>query len=264
METGEIDLIALNSDLLLGWDGMVLRWMLVDGNVVLDFGSEEEPLGFQSLADRYARVRSVWVSLLRPVCSLMPSAVANGIEGEVLKMHHGPSNALRRSYQSERLGEEVTLMESGPWSAGDDFLKSWPHVRWSSCTLGWLELQKRRTIPADCASLLSIDVGLNRALMCRFDEGELAWCMVTEDMQGEGVLYHAVNSMVRSGGDAAAEDARQRTAVVFSGSVESHPGMMKQFTRFFPHVEIEEGALLWKNDPPADVGDWNLLHQAVR
>ena len=212
METGEIDLIALNSDLLLGWDGMVLRWMLVDGNVVLDFGSEEEPLGFQSLADRYARVRSVWVSLLRPVCSLMPSAVANGIEGEVLKMHHGPSNALRRSYQSERLGEEVTLMESGPWSAGDDFLKSWPHVRWSSCTLGWLELQKRRTIPADCASLLSIDVGLNRALMCRFDEGELAWCMVTEDMQGEGGVvpcgeFHGSQRWRCSGGRCAAKNS---------------------------------------------------------
>ena len=264
METGEIDLTALKSDLLLGWDGIVLRWMLIDGNEVLDFGEEKEVAGFQPLIDLHADVRSVCVSFLRPVFSLMPSAVASGIEKEVLQVHHGPSNPFRRSFHSERFGEEITLIESGKWEQGDAFLKSWPQVRWTSATLGWLEHQKRRSISAEFTSLLSIDVGTSKALMSRFDEGRLAWCIVAEDVDGDGVLYHAVNSLMRNDFEEGLENGLHRTRVVFSGAIENNRRMIRQFERFFPHVEVDEGGLQWKTEAPAQVGEWNLLSHALR
>ena len=54
-----------------------------------------------------------------------------------------------------------------------------------------------------------------RALMSRFDEGRLAWCIVAEDVDGDGVLYHAVNSLMRNDFEEGLENGLHRTGLSF-------------------------------------------------
>jgi hypothetical protein len=75
----------------------------------------------------------------------------------------------------------------------------------------------------------------------------LRWCSVTEDVAGDGILYHVVNSFHREGVDPTAPNCR----VVFSGGITEDSPIVQQFKRFFAaveldaaHAELGESALL--------------------
>lgn len=234
MVTGETDHNAFDGSLLLGWDGERLHWVAVSPNgKVIDHGREEELGALSELSARFSGAQVVRVSMLRPVCSLMPTAVATGVEPHVLALQHGPKTDAftSRTFQSERLGEGMSLIESGHWVDDDVFLSAFPMAQWASATLGAIEAGLQESRNNEWDATVRIDVGGKRALMMHFQDDALRWCSVTEDVGGDGILYHVVNALHRDG----VELDNARCKVVFSGEVEER--VVEQFQRFFAAVE---------------------------
>ena len=241
MVTGETDYNSFDGALLIGWDGDCLHWMAVapDGSVV-GHDREEELAALDALAKRFTQIQDVRLSLLRPVCSLMPAAVSAGVEMDVLSLQHGPMNEAfsARTFHSERLGEGVALIESGHWAEDDVFLRAFPMAQWASATLGAIESGLNEARGDAWDATVHIDVGEQRALMMHFRDAALRWCSVTEDLAGDGILYHVVNALHRDG----VELESARCKVLFSGLPQDR--VLSQFKRFFTSVECDANAVL--------------------
>ena len=80
MVTGETDPTAFEGTLLIGWDGERVHWIATEAHGVSDHGVDSEIGSITELSHRFASATAVKLSLLRPVCSLIPAAVAEGIE----------------------------------------------------------------------------------------------------------------------------------------------------------------------------------------
>ena len=249
MVTGETDPTAFEGTLLIGWDGERVHWIAAEAHGISDHGVDSE-IGFLTeLSRRFASATAVKLSLLRPVCSLMPAAVAEGIESQVLDLHHGPHDQAltSRTFLSDRLGEGLALIESGHFGADDLFLKAFPLGQWTSTTLAAIESGMNEVRTGAHAHSVHIDLARGRALMMRFDAEALRWCSVTEDIAGDGILYHVVNSFHREGVDPTSANC----CVVFSGDITEVSPIFQQFKRFFAtvelvsaHAELGESALL--------------------
>jgi len=254
MVTGETDPTAFEGTLLIGWDGERVHWIAKDGHGISDHGVDSEIGSLTELARRFASASAVKLSLLRPVCSLMPAAVAEGIESHVLDLHHGPHDEplTSRSFLSDRLGEGLALIESGHFGSDDLFLKAFPLGQWTSSTLAAIESGMNEVRSDGSAHTIHIDVAQGRALMMRFDAEALRWCSVTQDVAGDGILYHVVNSFHREGLDPTAVQCR----VVFSGGITEDAPVVQQFKRFFETVQLDPAH--------ADLGESALLMHLVK
>ncbi len=249
MVTGETDPTAFEGTLLIGWDGERVHWIAVGADGVHDHGIETEIATLTDLSRRFSSAATVKLSLLRPVSSLMPAAVAAGIEPHVLDLQHGPHDQSQssRTFLSDRLGEGLALIESGHFGSDDLFLKAFPLGQWASSTLAAIESGMNEVRTGEWAHTVHIDMAQGRALMMRFDAEALRWCSVTEDVAGDGILYHVVNSFHREGVDPTSVPCR----VVFSGGIDEDSPIVQQFNRFFAaverqaaHAELAESALL--------------------
>lgn len=254
MVTGETDPTAFEGTLLIGWDGECVHWIAADGNGICDHGVEAEIGSLTALSRRFASAAAVKLSLLRPVCSLMPAAVAEGIEAQVLDLHHGPHDQTltSRTFFSDRLGEGLALIESGHFGSDDVFLKAFPLGQWTSSTLAAIEFGMNEVRSGDWAHTVHIDVAPGRALMMRFDAEALRWCSVTQDVAGDGILYHVVNSFHREGLDATGAQCR----VVFAGGITEDSAVVRQFKRFFEAVELDSAH--------AELGESALLMHLIK
>ena len=254
MVTGETDPTAFEGTLLIGWDGERVHWIAEDGNGIGGHGVDSEIGTLAELSLRFASAAAVKLSLLRPVCSLIPAAVADGIESQVLDLHHGPRDPAltSRTFLSDRLGEGLALIESGHFGSDDLFLKAFPLGRWTSSTLAAIEFGMNEVRSGDWAHTVHVDVAHGRALMMRFDAEALRWCSVTHDVAGDGILYHVVNSFHREGLDATGAQCR----VVFAGGITEDSAVVRQFKRFFEAVELDSAH--------AELGESALLMHLVK
>ena len=254
MVTGETDPTAFEGTLLIGWDGERVHWIAKDGHGISDHGVDSEIGTLTELSRRFASASAIKLSLLRPVCSLMPAAVAEGIESHVLDLHHGPHDEAltSRTFLSDRLGEGLALIESGHFGSEDVFLKAFPLGQWASSTLAAIESGMNEVRTGARAHTVHIDLAHGRALMMRFDADALRWCSVTQDVAGDGILYHVVNSFHREGLDPTAVQCR----VVFSGGITEDAPVVQQFKRFFETVELDAAH--------AELGESALLMHLVK
>ena len=236
MVTGATDPNAFDGTLLIGWDGECVHWIAMGSNGITDHGVDSEISSLTKLSHQFSGAAAVKLSLLRPVCSLMPAAVAQGIETHVLGLQHGPQDhtSISRTFLSDRLGEGMALIESGHFGSEDLFLKAFPLGQWTSSTLAAIESGMNAARAALSAHTVHVDVADGRALMMRFDASGLRWCSVTEDVAGDGILYHVVNSFHREDVDPTAAQCR----VVFSGGITEDAPIVHQFKRFFETVEL--------------------------
>ena len=236
MVTGATDPNAFDGTLLIGWDGECVHWIALDSNGIADHGVDSEIGTLTELSHRFSGAAAVKLSLLRPVCSLMPAAVAEGIETHVLGLQHGPQDhtSISRTFLSDRLGEGMALIESGHFGSEDLFLKAFPLGQWTSSTLAAIESGMNAARAAASTHTVHVDVADGRALMMRFDASGLRWCSVTEDVAGDGILYHVVNSVHREEVDPTAAQCR----VVFSGGITEDAPIVHQCKRFFEAVEL--------------------------
>lgn len=259
METGEIKQPPLGGTLVLGWDGETLFWLALKDRMVQEFGSEVfsgDWSGIKAKMGSYPTVRITW---LRPVFSLVPVSVAEGLEQEVMALQHGKSDLGLRSFRTDRLGEALLLIENDLVGIDDSLDLRWPLHTWSSATLGWLESKGKASVNSNFKVSVFINVGRKRALMCRFHQGALRWCLATEDLEGTGLLYHVVNSMVRDNLDPQVE----KVEVEIGGDVQSDKPIFKDFSRFFSEVRSEDHGLIWSDGEPEASGVWSLLQYAI-
>ncbi|HBP44946.1 MAG TPA: hypothetical protein DD635_03535 [Flavobacteriales bacterium] len=249
MVTGETDPTAFDGTLLVGWDGERVHWIAVGDMGVIEQGFEVGIGYLNELSHRFSAASSVKLSLLRPLCSLMPDSVAAGIESSVFVLQHGSQNqtATNRTFLSHRVGDGLALIESGHFGADDPFLKAFPLGQWVSSTLAAIELGINEARDCGETHTVRVDLAHGRALMMRFDADALRWCSVTEDVEGDGVLYHVVNSFHREGLD----PTGLRCEVVFSGGIDERSSILKQFKRFFESVKVEQSQ--------AELGESSLL-----
>jgi len=254
METGGINQ-STKANLILGWDGVVLRWICTNDGRVEEFGQVDDVAEWTALADRFKQAEQVTLTRLFPEVTLMPAAVAEGIEEAILTLHHGVRSEGCRGFLSQRLGEELSLIEGGHGREVELLNTSWPKARWASVALGWLEAQSQLASTGENAVTVSVLAGTNRAMMCRFDAGSLSWCTVTDDMEGSGVLYHCVNAMVRDGIKIESSDVQIKLGGVESMTLE----LKQQFNRFFESVEAEPTPWNWIVSQPEPAGDWDAL-----
>lgn len=238
MATGETDSTAFEGTLLIGWDGERLHWVAADNAEPQDWGVLPELDQLAALAGQFASAAAVKLCLLRPVCSIAPAAVAEGIEGHVLALQHGAADegTTSKAFHTDRLGEGVALVEAGHFAEQDVFLGAFPMARWVSATLGMIEFAVSEAGTHGWDSEVRVDIGEARALMVHCRDGALRWCSVTEDLAGDGLLYHVVNALHRDGVEASDASCR----VVFSGLVEEDSPVVVQFRRFFSAVEVEQ------------------------
>lgn len=237
MVTGETEFSVFEGTLLIGWDGERVHWIAVDGDDIAECGVDSEIGKVTALSRRFSSASSIKLSLLRPVCSLMPVAVIDGIESHVLNLQHGPQDQAltHRTFVSDRLGEGLALIEAGHFGSEDFLLKAFPLGQWMSSTLAAIESGMNNARVGGWEHTVRVDVARSRALMMRFDAEALRWCSVTEDLAGDGILYHVVNSFYREGLDPTAAPCR----VVFSGGIDKSTPIFQQFERFFDAVELE-------------------------
>tara|TARA_B110000285_G_C15098336_1_gene603457 strand:- start:34 stop:816 length:783 start_codon:yes stop_codon:yes gene_type:complete len=165
-----------------------------------------------------------------------PASVAEGHEEQLLRLHLGPQEGAysNQVFHSEAFGDDMVLMERWESEAVQrDVQRVWPHARFESSTLRWLE-----KIGADSrvgeGPMIAVDIGLTRALLARLEEGQLKWAIVTEDLEGDGLLYHVVNAMHQDGLEPAASGAQ----IMLSGEVERGDAWHSVFNQFFSQVKI--------------------------
>lgn len=263
MATGETDSSTSLDYLLLGWDGLTLQWCAGYTDVLVEYGEEpavedvELRAACASLRSKGLNPEKVIFTYRHAHFSLAPSALADGVESDLLALHIGASVQAdnTRTFHSVAFGEELALMEWTEQRGENVVRESWSHVRVKSSTLGWMEgavLQERERLqPA-----IFVDIGAERALMARVEGGALVWGMVTQDMEGEGILYHVVNALYRA--DQAPGTAG--TMVFLSGEVEVNDPRWLSFERFFPRVVMHTGFHPLKG---VDADDWKPQRWAL-
>lgn len=244
MATGETDVSRYRTFLLLGWDGRSLQWASGQAGTIDEVG-EEVALDVASLEQVCLQLKSkglgdesVVFHHRHAFFTLSPASVSKGHEEQLMLLHLGAqSNAQANQYfHSDAFGDELAVMERWESSGLKATVQShWPQARFESSALRWIE-----KIGADSRNvagpLIAVDIGVHRALLARLDQGRLVWAMVTDDLEGEGLLYHIVNAMHRDGLEPATSDSK----IVLSGEVERGDSWTLAFERFFNHVEIVE------------------------
>ena len=242
MVTGETDVTERGRHLNLGWDGRVLQWSTGQKGKVLEMG-EESVSNVQGLKSFCGQLReknfgndAVLFHFRHPFFTVAPTAVAKGYEDQFMELQLGVKNESEshQFFYSDAFGDELVLMER--WDTPglrSELQQIWPHIRFESGLLRWLE-----TIAAlsrACKNpIISVDIGTHRALLARVNEGKLLWAMVSEDLEGEGLLYHIVNALHRDGLEPASSGAK----VLLSGEVKPDDSWFRVFGRFFNQVEM--------------------------
>jgi hypothetical protein len=242
MGTGETDVSQYSAFLLVGWDGRSLQWSHGHAGSIDDVG--EEP------ADDSASLKAACLKLKNSglgqevvlfhhrhaFFTTAPASVAKGHEERLMTLHLGARENTKSNqfFHSDAFGDELVVMER--WESDalqQDIQGIWPHVRFESSSLRWLE--KVAADSRDAAGpMIAVDIGVQRALLARFESGRLMWAMVTEDLEGEGLLYHIVNALHRDG----LEPASSGAMILLSGDVERGDAWTIAFDRFFNQVEI--------------------------
>jgi hypothetical protein len=105
----------------------------------------------------------------------------------------------------------------------------------------------------DKPGCIAVHVGHERALMSLFANGQLLWSMTTDDVAGDGILYHVVNAMKRH----ELEDDLDME-VWFSGQLDEEGELVQRFGRFFERVLVKKPSVEWAEEPQA-AQHWNAL-----
>jgi len=259
METGETNRTATGGMLVLGWDGETLFWLALKDRRVQEYGSEVFSGDWSSIRAKMGSYPTVRVTWLRPVFSLLPVPVAEGLEQEVMALQHGKTDLGLRTFRTDRLGEALLLIENDLVGVDDSLNVRWPLHTWSSATLGWLESKGKASVNSGFKVSVFINIGRKRAVMCRFHQGSLRWCLATEDLEGTGLLYHVVNSMVRDNLNPQIE----KVEVEIGGDIQNDRPIIEDFSRFFAEVRKEDHGLVWSDGEPKVAGAWSLLQYAI-
>ena len=244
MVTGETDVSRYRTFLLLGWDGRSLQWASGQAGSIDKVG-EEAALDAAAFAEACSQLKnkglgdeSVVFHHRHAFFTSSPASVSKGREEQLMSLHLGAQSSTQANqyFHSDAFGDELAVLERWESSGLKSTVQSlWPHARFESSTLRWIE-----KIGADSRNatgpLIAVDIGVHRALLARLDQGRLMWAMATEDLEGEGLLYHIVNAMHRDG----LEPANSGSKIVLSGEVEHGDAWTLAFERFFNHVEIVE------------------------
>lgn len=254
METGATNYA---SNLVLAWTGSHLQWLTFENASV--GGWEALPLqGVDQLRAKLKELEllspdSVFFFTRTPYFSLAPTRVVSGREDSVQELQMGLSDFPPVIFYSEAFGEEVTLIERDIQGFQMVVEEVWPQAKRCSQALQILETTaiELRMDPKPCSVV--IDVGTDRALMAVFAAGKLIWSMTTEDLEGDGILYHVVNAMRRNQLDPAIE-----TSVTLSGQVEPSDALITSLERFFTSVEIRRSPVNWNLEPKTPQ-HWNAL-----
>lgn len=264
METGVIDSIETKADLLLGWDGMRLQWLLAQNLEVLDWGLFEAEDGsnleasMNSLNKRITEgVGRVTYTTIRPVFTLCPAQLAKGNEQAIMALHLGGSRKSWSTYYSHSFGDEMAMLEAEDEGLEQAVLSHWPFAKRKSSALAWLE--KSAIMSSNDEVKVLIDCSSERSMMARIENGQLTWSMTSFDTEGDGILYHVVNALHRDGMNPESSNVR----VEFSGSVSEGASLMESFKRFFPHVTLAFPDCSWKSTPPKDLVQWTLLSRLL-
>lgn len=265
MGTGGTDLHADSAFLLIGWDGRVVQWALGHSGAITKMRKEiaSDAAGIaeicQSIHDQEVEAASVVFHFRHALFSLAPATVVRGVENEVVTLHAGPGMDIDsvRSFHSDVFGEELVLMERIQNEAWNAVQQVWPQAKLESSSLRWLEAAVNHSRDENRPQVY-IDLSSHKVLLARFDEGELAWSMVSSDLDGEGVLYSVVNAMHRDGLAPGADG----THVFLSGDIEEGHDVVLSFRRFFPKVEIFSGWFDGRIEPAGiKTQQWALLTQ---
>jgi hypothetical protein len=247
MVTGETDVTELSKYLILGWDGRILQWSSGQKGEIIEAG-EESILSIEGLLEFCKQLNkngfgqgAVLFHYRHAFFTVAPSSVAKGHEEEFLELHLGPGNEVKSHhfFFSDAFGDELVFMER--WdSAGlrSELQQTWPHVRFESSSLRWIE-NMSAVSRNHSKSVISVDIGTHRALLSRVEKGKLLWAMVSEDLEGEGLLYHIVNALHRDGLEPQSSGAK----VLLSGEVEAEGAWIGVFNRFFMDVERAPSAV---------------------
>jgi len=250
MATGATD--NRGSSLLLAWDGNHLQWLRCQRLTV--FQSETiSTVGPDGLREALMELKTALVGVDHvcyasdlPYFSMAPSRVVSGREKALQALHLGPSSAPPVSFYSEAFGEETSLIEQDDARLKDEVESLWPMAKRASMALTFLEWVMREMRTQSSLSCVAIHVGHERALMSLFAGGELMWSMTTDDLAGDGILYHVVNGLTRQGYSDKAE-----IEVWFTGRVQEEGELMQGFRRFFNRVELKVPEVEWKDGPEA-------------
>jgi hypothetical protein len=248
METGATD--KRESSLLLAWDGNHLQWLHCQHLTVLQCktipaaGSKALREALKGLKSALVSVDTVLYASDLPYFSMAPSRVVSGREKALQTIHLGPSPAAPVSFYSEVFGEELSLVEQDLPSFKDEVEEVWPLAKRASMALTFLESVVRKLRTQSSLGCIAIHVGYERAMMALFTGGELMWSMTTDDLAGDGVLYHVVNAMKR-------QDVTENVEmeIWFTGRIQDDSALANSFRRFFNRVEIKVPDLEWAHLP---------------
>ena len=239
-----------DSSLLMAWSGNHLQWLHCQGMTVLRFetiavaDSKALRKALLDIKSELEGVDSVQFATDLPYFSMAPSRVALGREKALQTLHLGGDAILPVSFYSEAFGEEASLIEQDLPGFQDEVEAIWPRAKRVSMALMFLEsvvLETRKNVSAGC---VAIHVGHERALMALFAEGGLMWSMTTDDMAGDGILYHVVNAIKRQ-----ERTEELEMEVLLTGQVEENGELMQSFNRFFERVEVKAPEVEWERVP---------------
>tara|TARA_B100000768_G_C11274461_1_gene375137 strand:+ start:167 stop:961 length:795 start_codon:yes stop_codon:yes gene_type:complete len=247
------------SNLVLAWSGSHLQWLQWECMKVLRWESVSV-LNHDDLRDKLLdlaksmpAIGGVYFTTKTPFFSLAPTRVVSGREQAIQSLHMGESNVPPVVFFTEAFGEETTIIERDIPGFQSTVEGIWPQAKRKSQALEMLEtvaIELRRTPRGGC---VAIDVGNERAMMALFANGKLIWSMTTEDLEGDGILYHVVNAMRRQKLDETFD-----TSALFMGNVEQSGDLVKSFERFFSSVEVKYPEVDWNTKPPSPQ-HWSAL-----
>lgn len=257
MATGATD--KRESSLLLAWDGNNLLWLHCQHVTVLQCerisaaGPKALREALTGLKSALIGVDTVLYSSDLPYFSMAPSRVVVGREKALQTIHLGPIPASPVSFYSEVFGEELSLVEQDSQGLKDEVEALWPLAKRSSMALTFLESVMREMRTQSNLGCIAIHIGYERATMALFTGEELMWAMTTDDLEGDGILYHVVNAIKRQ------EDADNMDMEVwFTGRIEDESTLLNSFRRFFNRVEVKVPDVEWAH-PPDLPQEWATL-----
>ena len=257
MATGEIK--SEPSSLLLAWSGNHLEWLQCRNLAVLRCDTlpvtDVEGLGkaLAELKSGFPAIQSVQFASNLPYFSLAPARVSSGMEEALQALHLGTDEADSLPFYTEAFGEEAALIERDITGYQKQVEAFWPQAKRVSIALVFLETVILETRKHDKPGCIAVHVGHERALMSLFANGELLWSMTTDDLAGDGILYHVVNAMKRH----ELEDGLDME-VWFSGQLDEEGELVQRFGRFFERVVVKKPSVEWAEEPQA-AQHWNAL-----
>ena len=257
MATGEIKREA--SSLLLAWSGNHLQWLQCRNLTVLRCDTlpvnDAEGLGkaLAELKSGFPAIQSVQFASNLPYFSLAPARVSAGMEEALQALHLGTDEADSLPFYTEAFGEEAALIERDITGYQKQVEAFWPQAKRVSIALVFLETVILETRKHDKPGCIAVHIGHERALMSLFANGQLLWSMTTDDIAGDGILYHVVNAMKRH----ELEDGLDME-VWFSGQLDEEGELVQRFGRFFERVMVKKPSVEWAEEPKA-AQHWNAL-----